>query len=477
MIIIGVDMGSTSVKVLAANLKGEEYYASEGTYSIIETNIGYREQDSGILLKTTEDTISEVLKNIENPVRAFSFSSAMHSIIGISADGQPITPAIIWADKRSVSYAQELRQSEKGINIYKRTGAPIHAMLPLCKIAWIRDNQPDVFKNVYKFFSIKEYFFYKWFGIDVIDYSLASATGLFDINTLQWDDEALQFAGINSDHLSKPVPTTYVVKASPYVAQKFNIPVDTPFVVGASDGCLANLNASGLTDKEATLTLGTSGAIRVTVDQYKPDSKMRVFNYILTEKYRIIGGPTNNGGIVLDWLLEKFYPDFSSYEEILERIKAIPSGSEGLICVPYFYGERAPIWNEQETGRFYGVQSHHNRDHFARAALEGVIFNLLSISKGLESATFTRIEAIWADGGLTRSDFIVQLISDIFNLPVYLSASSHGADRGAVLLGAYALGFIDSLNIRPNRQKIFYPDVECSLMLHKNYKQFEQYIK
>lgn len=477
MIILGVDIGTTSVKVMAANPEGEEHYAAETTYDIQETKTGYREQNPELLLKSTEDTIAKVIENVKLPVSAFCFSSAMHSVLCINASGQPITPLIIWADKRSVSYAEELRKSKKGMGIYSRCGAPLHAMLPLCKIAWIRDNQPEIFNSTYKFLSIKEYFFYTWFGVDVIDYSIASATGLFDIHTLAWNEEALAYAGISAKQLSKPVSTTFFLRSSEQLSEKFNILTGTPFVIGASDGCLANLNASGLNAKEATLTLGTSGAIRLTVDEYQPDPEMRIFNYILTEQYHVIGGPTNNGGIILEWILEKLYPDLSTYEEVLEKIRAIPSGADGLICVPYFYGERAPVWNEQEKGNFYGILNHHSRDHMARAAVEGIIFNVLGIAKGLEAATQSKIEAVWADGGLTRSDFVVQLISDVFNLPVYLSASSHGVDRGAILLGAYALGLIDSLDIKPNRKKTFYPDLERHKVLSRSYAVFENLVK
>lgn len=474
-VIIGIDVGTTSVKVLAADQNGKEYKKAESTYSINQPEVGFREQNPDVLLKKTEKTILKVLSDLKQPVAGFCFSAAMHSIIAIDKNGNPVTEAIIWADVRSTSLAKKLRES-RGEEIYKFTGAPIHAMLPLCKIAWLRDNQPDIFTQAYKFISIKEYFVYRWFKEFFIDYSMASATGMFNIEKLNWMPQALDFAGITEERLSKPVPTTFILKCSNELAQKFNIPVDTPFVMGASDGCLANLNASGLNSKEATLTLGTSGAIRITVQKFKHDPQMRVFNYILTEKYRIIGGPTNNGGIILDWLLEKFYPDLSNPVEVLVKAAKISPGAEGLICVPYFYGERAPEWDENMAGIFFGVQSHHSRDHFARAALEGIIFNLVSIAQGVQAASGRSPEAIWADGGLTRSEFIVQMISDIFNLPVYLVESSHGADRGAILLGAYALGLNNSLERTSQNPKriTFQPNKERYQIYQANYNFFEK---
>ncbi len=500
-IILGVDVGTTGVKVIAANSRGEAFWFSEETYEIIEPQPGYREQDPDLLFDNLQNAIRQVVSACTKPIVGVSFSTAMHSILAVDTKGLPLSRAIIWADIRSTSYAQKLRDN-LGKDIYYQTGAPIHAMLPLCKIAWLRDHEPAMFRHAHKFISLKEYFFFKWFGTYLIDHSIASATGFFHNELRTWIPEALGFAGITEDKLSKPVPTTFVVKGlSKASATALGLPPDTPFVIGASDGCLANLNASGLSNREATLTLGTSGAIRVSDRGFHPDPNMRVFSYLLTDEYRVMGGPTNNGGIILEWLLEKLFPDLSSPDEVMQKAAQVPAGAEGLVCVPYIYGERAPAWLESEVGTFHNIQSHHSRDHFARAALEGIIFNLFSIGKGLQSDAQRNapgtsasspnpsrerleprrdaaqpLEAIWADGGLTRSSWLVQVIADVFNLPVYLSDGSHGVARGAVLLGAYALGLVESLDAHAtdHKKKVFKPDQERHQLYQQNYAVFEK---
>ncbi len=478
MAILGVDIGTTSVKVLAATPQGDTLATSEREYALYEPQPGYKEQDPDELLAAVAWCIKDAVRQLsgKQPVIGLAFSSAMHSLIGMDVHGNPITKVIIWADKRSRDYAEKLRNSDIGRQIYKNTGAPIHAMLPLCKIAWLRDQQPDTFAKIDKFISIKEYLFYRWFDTYVVDHSIASATGLFNAHTLAWDQVALNYTGIDADRLSQPVPTTYVLKASKALAHGFGILEETPFVAGASDGCLANLNASGLDPHAATLSLGTSGAIRITVDKFDHDPQMRVFNYILTDKYRVIGGPTNNGGNVLEWVKEKLYPDLTEYAQVLEKIKTVPVGAEGVVCVPYFSGERAPLWDARVVGEFYGIQSHHGRDHLGRAAVEGVIFNLYNISQGLQSAALTEIKRIQADGGMTRSDLVVQMIADVFNMPVHLSDSSHGTDRGAVLLGAFALRLTHSLDTKTESSKTFHPDTAHHQILQKNYQQFIRFI-
>lgn len=472
-IIIGLDVGTTGAKVLAANPLGETVAVAEATYSLSQPEVGYREQDSEEILKVTEDVLKQVLDQLSRPIAAICFGAAMHSLIVVDQQGKPLTPAIIWADVRSSAYASSLRKTEIGRQIYEASGAPIHAMLPLCKIAWLRDHQPELFKNTYKFISIKEYCIAQWFGQYIVDYAIAGASGLWNKETLQWNTQALDWAGITAQNLSQVVAPTYQLGRPAFIS--FEHPCmaeDTRFILGASDGCLANLNASGFNQKEATLTLGTSGAIRLTAQNTLPDPAMSIFDYYLTEQYHVIGGPTNNGGIVLDWLKQKFYPDITDTAIILQKAEAVSAGANGLVCLPYFFGERAPLWREDVSGKFYGVQSQHGRDHFARAALEGIVFNLYGIAQRLQAASSSQIEGLWTDGGLTQSDFIAQLIANVFQLPVYRSSSTHGVARGAVLLAAYALEITAIDEVLPEKKNVFLPDEEAQKVLLSAYEKF-----
>lgn len=472
-IIIGLDMGTTGVKVLAANPFGETIAVAEATYPLLQPEQGYREQDPDELLRVTEETLQKVLDQLNSPVTALCFGAAMHSLIAVDHMDKPLSPAIIWADVRSTAYAKSLRATLLGKQIYEASGAPVHAMLPLCKIAWLRDHRPDLFHKTHKFISIKEYCIAQWSGRYVVDYAIAGATGLWNKATLQWNEQALSWAGIHQAQLSELVAPTYALGRPKFrYFNHENIVEDTTLVIGASDGCLANLNASGFDEQEATLTLGTSGAIRITSQNTLPDPAMRIFDYHLTELYHVIGGPTNNGGIVLDWVRQKFYPDISDPAVILHKAQTIAAGAEGLLCLPYFFGERAPLWREDVAGQFYGIQSLHGRDHFARAALEGVIFNIYGIAEALQHASSSQIKGLWTDGGLTRSSFVSQLISDVFNLPVYHSASTHGVARGAVLLGSYALELVALEHIRPKKKQVFLPNQANHQVLAKAYEAF-----
>src|SRR5690606_3628007 len=294
---------------------------------------------------------------------AIDFSCVMHGIIAMEEHDQPRTNCIICADTRSAAYAKALKGTPEGLDVYLKTGTPIHAMSPLCKLRWLQTEEPLIFKVARKFISIKEYISYRLFARYVVDESIASATGLFDIHTFQWYRPALELTGISTAQLSEPVPITYTLSGlDEPMANALGIPADTPFVVGGSDGCLANLGAGAVNPGEAAVTIGTSGAIRMASEVPQTDPKARTFCYMLTNRLFVVGGAVNSGGMVFRWYRDNFDLDSDSGQEAYQRLIAeassVPPGADGLLFLPYLAGERAPHWNADAKGVLFGMQLH-----------------------------------------------------------------------------------------------------------------------
>lgn len=303
---------------------------------------------------------------------------------------------------------------------------------------------------------MKEYVFYKLFSEYVIDHSMASATGLMNLEKLDWDAEALHVAGITPEHLSRLVPTTHVLKHGlhPEYAKEMGIAVTTPFVIGASDGVLSNLGVNAIDPGVVAVTIGTSGAIRTVVDKPVTDPKGRFFCYALTEDAWVIGGPVNNGGVIFRWIRDEFAASevetakrlgIDPYEVLTRVAENVPPGSEGLLFHPYMTGERAPLWNPNARGSFFGLTLHHKKEHMIRAALEGVLFNLYTVMLAIEEK-IGRPKKIQATGGFARSELWRQMMADIFDQDVIIPESIESSCLGAAVLGLYALGRIDSLS-------------------------------
>lgn len=456
---LGVDIGTTSTKAVLFNKKGEVITSHTINYPLHTPSPLIAEQDPDEIFDAVIDCMKEIIKidaaNTDN-LQFVSFSSAMHSLIAVDKENNLLTNSITWADTRSAKHAKQIKDIHNGHEIYLRTGTPIHAMSPLSKLVWLRDTKPAIFEKAAKFISIKEYVFYKLFGEYVVDHSIASATGLMNLETLDWDKEALELAGITPDNLSTLVPTTYQVKTLKESYHSYiGFQGTVPFIIGASDGVLSNLGVNAIEPGVIAVTIGTSGAIRTISDRPRTDPKGRIFCYALTENHWIIGGPVNNGGIILRWLRDEFAASevetakrlgIDPYDVLTKVASGVNPGSDGLIFHPYMTGERAPLWNANARGSFFGLSIHHKKEHMIRSVLEGIIYNLYTVLLALEELT-GEPKKIQATGGFARSEMWRQLMADIFDKPVIVPESYESSCLGAIVLGMYAVGEIDDFSI------------------------------
>ncbi|WP_226671789.1 gluconokinase [Rossellomorea aquimaris] len=451
---IGVDIGTTSTKAVLFNKEGKAIERHGIEYPLHTPTPGTAEQDPEEIFQAVIKCIKEVASSTNETISFVSFSSAMHSLILVDENDQPLTPSITWADNRSAAWAEKIKKEMNGLEIYRRTGTPIHPMSPLVKLAWLKDEKPELFEKAAKFISIKEFVFHRLFGKYVVDYSIASATGMFHLENLAWDEEAMQVAGVSKDQLSTPVSTTEsLVGLKAEYTDMLGLPADTPFVLGASDGVLSNLGVNAIEPGVVAVTIGTSGAIRAVTDRPVTDPKGRIFCYALTDKHWVIGGPVNNGGMIFRWVRDELASGEvevakrlgkDPYEVLTDIASKVEPGSEGLLFHPYMAGERAPLWNAKARGSFFGLGMHHKKEHMIRAVLEGIVMNLYSVLLALEELIGTP-KRVQATGGFARSELWRQMLADVFDQEVEVPESFESSCLGAVVLGMYGNGMIDSL--------------------------------
>ncbi|MFD6439964.1 gluconokinase [Peribacillus sp. NPDC060186] len=455
---LGVDIGTTSTKAVLFTKKGDVIQQENIGYPLYTPDMTTAEQDPEEIFQAVLKAFSNITKQHPDKKLSFiSFSSAMHSVIAMDENDQPLTPCITWADNRSEAWAHKIKDELDGHEVYKRTGTPIHPMSPLSKITWIVNDRPEIATNVKKYIGIKEYIFKRFFNQYVVDYSLASSMGMMNLKNLDWDEEALRIAGITRGQLSELVPTTKIFNnCDPDLAKQIGIDPQTSFVIGASDGVLSNLGVNAIRKGEIAVTIGTSGAIRTIIDEPKTDEKGRIFCYALTEKHWVIGGPVNNGGMVLRWIRDEFASSevetakrlgIDAYEVLTKIAERVRPGADGLLFHPYLAGERAPLWNPDVRGSFFGLTLSHKKEHMIRAALEGVIYNLYTVFLALTECMDGPVTRIQATGGFARSAVWRQMMSDIFESEVVVPESYESSCLGACILGLYATGEIDSFEV------------------------------
>jgi gluconokinase len=291
------------------------------------------------------------------------------------------------------------------------------------------------------------------FGERVVDLSIASATGLLNLENRDWDDEVLAMLGVAREALSPVVPTTYLLSPDPGALEALGLDADTTVVVGANDGVLANLGAGAITQGVAACSIGTSGAVRVTTSAPKIDPHGRLFCYALTDDHWVVGGAINNGGILLRWVRDELFPDVAEeararkvepYEALIDLAEGVGPGAGGLVLLPYLLGERAPHWSGLPRGVLFGLRREHRRGHIVRAVLEGVVFQLYSVVKLLVDAGI-EVDEFRASGGAIASSLWRQILADVFGTAVTTPVRAQGSAFGAVLLGMHAVGQLPDL--------------------------------
>lgn len=447
-VVIGVDVGTTATKVTAFGLGGHGRVSAIREYPLLRPRPGWEVQDPLVLRSAVVAALAECAAGCAGArVLGISLSAAMHGLLGVDAEGNPLTQLLTWADSRSAAESDRLRAEGLADELLARSGTPVHPMSPLTKLLWLRRHEPAVFSAVRHWLGVKDWIVLALTGEVATELSSASGTGLLDLGTLDWSPVTLDLADVAADRLPRPLDTLATLPLAPSTAARTGLPAGTPVVLGAADGPLGNAGTGALAEGIASLNIGTSAALRATVTGPRPDTGPGVFCYLLMRDMWVVGGAVSNGGAVVRWAKDVFAVGAdggaASERDVLAAAARVPPGSDGLIAVPYLFAERAPLWDPHLTGAFLGVRQHHTAAHFARATVEGVALQLWAVLDRLRRVS--PVTRVHATGGAFRSPLWRTVAADVLGVPVTVSDAAEGAALGAAALGLVALGRSGSL--------------------------------
>lgn len=460
-VLVGLDAGTTSTKAVTAGVDGRVRDTAGVAYPLLVPAPGRAELDARRLQAAAVQALAQVVRLAHvrgDRVVGVCLSAAMHGLAPLDHSGAPLGPLITWADSRAAEQAASLVTSGRAAGLHARTGTPVHPMSPLVKLAWWSAHEPGLVARTPRWGGVKELMVAALCGpVHLVDLSCASATGCYDLAGRRWDDEALSIAGVGPQQLAEVVPTTHLLPAlHPDVAREVGLPAGTPVVVGAADGVLANLGVGAVAPGVAAVSIGTSGALRTVVPRPVTDPAGRLFCYALTDDRWVVGGAVNNGGSVVRWAAlalaaQRGVPPPQGEEAddldalLLEEAATVPAGSEGLLCLPYLLGERAPWWRSGLSGAYLGLRREHRREHLVRAAVEGVCQQLALVRDAVDAAGLP-VGAVRATGGAVASPLWVGTLASALDLPVQVADSAEGTGVGACLLGLHALDALPDLD-------------------------------
>jgi gluconokinase len=489
--ILSVDIGTSAAKAVLFDADLNQVAIVKKHYPIHAPHRGWSEQEPEVILDAVLGATREMTDPLSESTRilGISFSSQLCSVLAVDMDGKPLTNSLIWSDTRSAEIAQSISQHPAAQGIHQRTGCPIDAMYPLAKIRWLKRNVelPDDTR----FISIKEYVIYRLIAQWVVDWSVASATGLFDIDKHRWDETALSLLDITPANLSELVaPRCVFTKWNKGITELMGLPPDVQLVIGGGDGPLASVGVGAYDSSSLAVNVGTSAAARLMVPEPEVDPEGRLWTYVVDEDMWVIGGSVSSGGVVYDWLLRNLFAgtDETKYDsrigDIHERAErlasAVPPGAENLIFIPYLGGELSPDWHPHTRGSFFGLGFVHNRGHLVRAVLEGITRSVYRVLESIRSLPNGQFNEIRVTGGLTSSPMWLQIAADMLGSPILVPESSEGSARGAAMVAMIALGLRsdiqDFADLMVGRQRVD-PREEVHAYYEKQYQKFQEVLE
>ncbi len=468
--LLTIDAGTTSIKVGIFQTNGDLKAISTKEYTLLTPSSTRVELPVDVYWSACKNGIADVLKSSKiNPktIVALSISSQGETLIPIDKKGKALKNAIVWLDTRAKNEAFEISKVFPLDEFYHTTGLPdINPTWPVAKILWIKKNEPDIFNRTFKFLLLKDYLIFKLTREFVTEPTVSSSTGFLKLKERKWWDDMLSFIGIKEDQLPKIVKSEEVVgKIFPEIALELGLSNNTVVVAGAMDQMTGAIGAGNIAPGIITETTGTALALIATVDEpvYDPKRRVPCSSHAIPGRF-VLMPYSETSGIVLRWFRDTFgindKGEKEDYDALMQLAKAVPAGSEGLLALPHFTGTFCPDFNPEARGAFVGISFNHTRAHFVRALVESVSFMLRENVELLRELEI-KVEKVKSLGGAAKSDFWLQIKSDVLNVLIDVPKCNEAASLGAAILAGVGAKVYESVEeavkIAVSTKKTFVP--------------------
>jgi gluconokinase len=461
-----LDIGSSSVRVWLYDTEGRGTDAGPGTQCEYDWTVrpaGAMETDAEALVARTASMIDAALlaaRSAGTPIVGVALATFWHSLLGLDAAGEPVTPVYGWGDSRARPDALRLLEAADQGEYHARTGCYFHPSYPMVKLAWLRRVAPGVFGRAASWVSFPEYLELRLAGRRRCSYSMASGSGLLDVHRLEWDAGALELAGIPASCLSPLVDTEPARGLRPELAVRWPELASVPWFPALGDGACANVGSGAVGVERPGVTIGTSAALRLL---WEPAGALRVpeelWCYRLDAARCVVGGALSNGGNAVAFLRRMLrLPPEQQWEA---RVGAMPPDSHGLTVLPFLMSERGPGWLSETRSALLGATLDTTPEQVLRAWMEAVAYRVGAIYARLSDVAGGAAEVIASGGALNASELWGQMLADVLDRPVALTVEPEATARGAALVALERLGTIPDVAAPPVEVAVRYqPDEE-----------------
>ena len=445
---LGIDVGTGGTRGVLIDESGAVLACETAEHPAFDSpEIGWAEQNPDDWWRASATVIRKIVDQIgADSISALSFSGQMHGSVLLDKGDRLLRPALLWCDQRTSKQCQEITEKIGAENLIKLVSNPAVTGFTLPKLLWVRECEPDIWRNVTSVLLPKDYIRLRLSGDKASDVADSSGTLLFDVQNRRWSDDMLQALEMERTLLPEVFESVEATgKVSQQAAIETGLKAGTLIIAGAGDNAAGAIGMGVTTPGTVSATIGTSGVVFGVTAQPKLDLKGRIHTlcHAIPARWHNTG-VTLAAGMSFKWFREHLGTG-KSYDDLTAEAEPIPSGSDGVIWLPYLMGERTPHLDPKARAAFVGLTASHTRAHLARAVLEGVAFSLrdsLEIFKELGAP----IERIRLGGGGARSKLWRQIQADVYGQSVEILEADEGAAFGAAVLAGVGAGAWNSVD-------------------------------
>ena len=477
MYYIGIDLGTSSVKLLLMDAQGRIVNEVNKDYPLHFPKPLWSEQNPMDWYDQSIKGLKELLKDIDkSKVKGIGFSGQMHGLVVLDENDEVIRPAILWNDQRSTVETDYLNRTIGVKALTQYTGNISFPGFTAPKLLWMKTNEPNLYAQIHKVMLPKDYLAYRLSGVFATDYADASGTLYLDVEHKKWSDEMLKILELNENQL----PTLYesyepIGTLNPSVAKSLGLSEEIKIIIGSGDQACAAVGGGVVTNGKCSISLGTSGVVFINSEAFKKDPHNGLHAFCHANgNYHLMGCMLSAAGALKWWVEEALKT--KTYDDILARASQVPINN-GLYFLPYLMGERSPHNDPDARGVFWGLNMTHDQAAMSRAVLEGVTFGLRD-SFEIFSKLGQPVEEIRINGGGAQNEFWCQMIADVLNTKVVKLETDAGPAYGAAILATVGNGIYDSLEMACDAliktSSLYEPNADSVCLYNEKYGQFSK---
>lgn len=476
MLYIGIDLGTSAVKLLLMDEKGQIHKIVSKEYPLYFPHSGWSEQNPEDWYEQTIDGMQELLEECDRTkVAGISFGGQMHGLVVLDGEDQVIRPAILWNDGRTVKETDYLNETIGKKNLSRYTANIAFAGFTAPKLLWMKENEPELFAKIKKIMLPKDYLAYRLSGVHSTDYSDASGMLLLDVKNRCWSREMMDISGISRDQLPDLYESYEAVGTlKPELAEALGLSAEVKIAAGAGDNAAAAVGTGTVGDNRCNISLGTSGTIFISSENFGVDAHNALHSFAHADGHYHLMGCMLSAASCNKWWMDEILST-KDYQKEQEGIKKL--GENKVYFLPYLMGERSPHNDPDARGTFIGMTMDTTRSDMTQAVLEGVAFALRDSFEVARSLGLKIERTKICDGG-AKSALWKKIIANVLNVKVDVLENEEGPAYGGAILAAVACGEFASVTEAAEKLvrvvETVEPDSQLTEKYEEKYKKFRE---